>query len=209
MQTHAYRVIFLSIISMLFTAISNADLGIISQFASQNGNSWIGSLSIAMIFLGSGIGSCYNGYINKWQYKYIIFAGALGWLGYLSFSVAFLFIGFSNYIIAVILVGSLICGFIVSVYYNGINNYVNECGKRDNRTSFYFGINICIIQSSNVIGNGISAVLIEPLGQKIYSFVMLGVVMIVVLLFLGLKEFRKDYGGSSLIERERSEVIGE
>jgi MFS family permease len=145
---------------MLYAAISNANLGIISQFASQNGNEWIGPLSIALVFLGSGIGALYNAYINKWPYRYIILAGSMGWNIFLSFSVMFLFIGFSNLVIAVILVGSLGCGFLMSAYYNGLNNYVNECGKRDNKTNSYFGINICINQCSNIIGNALSAILI-------------------------------------------------
>jgi len=80
---------------MLFTAISNANLGIISQFASQNGNKWVGPLSVAFIFLGSGTGALYHGYIHKWSYKRIIFTGAIGWDFFVSFSVVFLFIGFS------------------------------------------------------------------------------------------------------------------
>jgi len=113
-----------------------------------------------MIFLGSGLGTFYNKYINRWPYKYVIFGGAMGWNIYLSFSVMFLFIGFSNTLIAVILLGSLICGFIMSVLYNGINNYVNECGKIDNKVGAYFGISTCIVQCSNIVGNAVSAVLI-------------------------------------------------
>lgn len=125
MGTYLKRVVFISIISMLFEAISNSDIGIISQLASQHGNKWVGPVSISLIFLGSGLGAIYNRYINRWPYKYVIFSGAMGWNIYISFSVMFLFIGFSNTLIAVILLGSLLCGFIVSVFYIGINNYVN------------------------------------------------------------------------------------
>lgn len=124
-QKYLRRVILLSILAMLYTAISNANLGIISQFASQNGNHWVGPLSIALLFLGSGTGALYNGYIGRWRYKTILFCGAMGWNVFLAFSVIFLFVGFSNYVIVIILVGSLLCGVLLSSYYNGLNNYVN------------------------------------------------------------------------------------
>ena len=160
MKSYLKRVILLSLVSMTYAAISNANLGIISQFASQNGNQWIGPLSIALVFLGSGVGALYNSYIGKWSYRFIIFIGAMGWNIFLSFSVMFLFIGFSDFVIVIIIIGSLACGLLMSAYYNGLNNYVNECGKRDNKTNFYFGINICINQTSNIIGNALSALLI-------------------------------------------------
>lgn len=192
MNSYLRRVVLLSLVSMLYAAISNANLGIISQFASQNGNEWIGPLSIALIFLGSGTGALYNKYLDKWPYRLIIFGGSMGWNIFLTFSVMFLFIGFSDLVIGVIIIGSLGCGFLMSGYYNGLNNFVNECGKRDNKTSSYFGINICINQCSNIVGNALSALLIKPLGQKAYSFVMLGLSIAVSLLFLLAKEFPKD-----------------
>ena len=44
-------------------------------------------------------------------------------------------------------------------------NYFNECGERDGRTKQYFGIALCMNQSSNIVGGGLSALLIEPLKQ--------------------------------------------
>lgn len=38
MNSYLRRVVLVSLLSMLYAAISNANLGIISQFASQNGN---------------------------------------------------------------------------------------------------------------------------------------------------------------------------
>jgi MFS family permease len=160
MATYFKRVLFISLATMLFEAISNSDLGIITQLASQNGNEWVGPVSISMIFLGSGLGSLYNKYIGRYPYKYVMFGGTMGWNIYLSFSVMFLFIGFSNALNAVILIGSFVCGLIMSFFYIGVNNYVNECGKIDNKIGAYFGINICIVQISNIAGNGLSAVLI-------------------------------------------------
>jgi hypothetical protein len=125
MKFHFKRLIGLSILCLFFTAVSNANLGIISQFASQNHNDWIGSVSIALLFLGSGVGSLYSKYINKYRYNRVIFAGAVGWDIFIAFSVIFLYIGFSDYVIGIIIVGSLFCGMIVSVYYNGTFNYIN------------------------------------------------------------------------------------
>lgn len=49
----------------------------------------------------------------------------MGWNIFLSFSVVFLFVGFSDLVTVIIPVGSLFCGFLLSTYYNGTNNYVN------------------------------------------------------------------------------------
>jgi hypothetical protein len=192
MKTYFRRVVVLSVLAMLYTAISNANLGIISQFASQNGNKWVGPTSIGLVFLGSGTGALYNEYIGKWRYRFILFFGAMGWNIFLAFSVIFLFIGFSELVIVIILTGSLFCGFLLSIYYNGLNNYVNECGKHDDKVNSYFGLNICIVQCANIVGNALSEVLIKPLGQREYSFVMLGANIALSLFYLFAKEFPKD-----------------
>ena len=54
-----------------------------------------------------------------------MFAGAVGWNFFCAFSVMFLFIGFEDYIIAIIIIGSLGFGFVVSLYYNGTFNFFN------------------------------------------------------------------------------------
>ena len=192
MAKYLKRVIFFSILGMLFAAISNANLGIISQFASQNGNPWVGPLSVAILFLGLGLGALKNSYIGKINYRTILFFGACGWNIYLTFSVMFLFIGFSQALIAVILLGSFFCGLMASVYYNGFNNFINECAKLDNKSGTYFAINICIVQCSNLVGNALSAILIDPLGQKTYSFVMLGCNIFLSFFFLLAEEFPKE-----------------
>lgn len=73
------------------------------------------------------------------------------------------------------MVGSLVSGLIMSLYYNGIFNYVNECGKLDGCVEKYFGLNLCFNQSSNIVGNTLSWFLIEPLGQRVYSLVMMAI----------------------------------
>jgi len=190
MKPHFKALIAISILCLLFTAITNANIGIISQFASQNNNEWIGSVSIALLFLGSGVGALYSKYINKYRYNRVIFAGAVGWDIFIAFSVIFLYIGFADYVIAIIIIGSLVCGLIVSAYYNGTFNYINESGKRDGCVETYFGINLCFNQTSNVVGNTLSRFLIEPLGQKVYSLVMMGIGIAVSFCFLLLKEFK-------------------
>ena len=114
-----------SMACLIFTAVNNANLGIINQLAQQNDNHWIGPLSIGLIFLGSGLAAIYNKYIGKYPYNRIIFVGGLGWDVYCGFSVLFLFIGFENYVNFIIVIGSLICGITVSLFYNGIFNYIN------------------------------------------------------------------------------------
>lgn len=119
------RVILISIAIMLFASFTNASLEIFNEFTSQNGNKWIGPLSISLIFLCYGLASLYNKYINKWRYRTLIVSGAMGWIIYLTFTVMFLFIGFSDWIIVFMIIGSIFCGLLVSVYYNAVNNYVN------------------------------------------------------------------------------------
>ena len=174
MKKHFRRLVAISIVGMCFNAILNANVGILSQFSAQNDNEWIGPLSIALNFLGSGLGALYNGYIGKYPYSRIIFVGGMGWNVFGSFSVIFLFFGFKDYINGMIVAGSFICGLVASMFYSGIFNYVNECGRRDRQSNRYFGINMCLFQTANLLGNALSAVMIEPLGQKVYSCVMLG-----------------------------------
>ena len=160
MTKYLKRVVIVSLPCLLFTSVSNANLGIISQLAEQNDNHWIGPLSIGLIFLGSGLGAIYNKYIQKHSFAKIIFMGSLGWSIYCTFSVIFLFVGFSTLVKVIIILGSFVCGLIVSLYYNGIFNYYNECGERDKKTKLYFGIACCINQSANILGGGFSALLI-------------------------------------------------
>ena len=106
-----------------------------------------------------------------------------------AFSVMFLFIGFQDFINVIIIIGSLLCGLVVSLFYNGVFNYINECGKRDKRTKMYFGLCICINQSATLIGNGLSAVLIQPFGQKLYSVFMLGLGVLSSMSMIFVKDF--------------------
>jgi len=127
--------------------------------------------------------------MHKYAFNKIIFTGALGWDLYCTFSVIFLFVGFETYVNAIIIIGSLVCGLTVSVFYNGIFNYFNECGKRDRRTKQYFGLSLCIQQSANLLGGGMSSLFIEPLGQKNYSLLMLGLSIVSSGTFIFVKGF--------------------
>lgn len=88
------------------------------------------------------------------------------------------------------LIGSFISGIIVSMFYNAQFNYVNTCADIDNEKYLYFGLSMCIVQSANIVGNTISALLIEKLGQENYAVVMLVVVFAVSLGFLKAKEYK-------------------
>lgn len=94
MGKYLKRVILVALACLIFTAVNNANLGIVSQLASQNDNLWIGPLSIGLIFLGSGLGALYHGYMQRYSYNKIIFTGGLGWDIFCTFSVIFLFVGF-------------------------------------------------------------------------------------------------------------------
>lgn len=48
---------------------------------------------------------------------------------------------------------------------------------------------MCIQQSANLLGGGISSLFIEPLGQRNYSLMMLGLGIASSLAFIFLKEF--------------------
>ena len=147
MKNHIRRLVGLSLVCLFFIGIINANMAISSQVASQHDNEWIGSLSISLTFLGVGLGSLYNQYIGRYSYSLVIFLGAQGWNVFCSFSVIFLFFGFQDYVLVVIIVGSFVAGLLASVYYNGMFNYLNECGRRDEQSQRYFGINMCFNQS--------------------------------------------------------------
>ena len=93
-KKHLQRLLAISFVGLWFNGILNANVGILRQFAAQNNNDWIGPLSIALNFLGSGLGALYHSYIGKYPYNNIIFLGSLGWNIFCGFSVLFLFIGF-------------------------------------------------------------------------------------------------------------------
>jgi len=80
----------------------------------------------------------------------------------------------------------------MSTYYNSLNNYVNILGQVDNSSTLYFGISVSIIQCSNIVGNGVSALLIEPLGQKTYSIVMLSLIIFIAALFIFVKNTEQN-----------------
>ena len=144
---------------------------------------------MACLFCGAGFGALYHDYISAWSYRKSAFLGALGYNVFLSFSVIFLFVGFSSAVIVVIIVGSLVCGLMISIYYNALNNYINECGQKDSQLQQYFGLNTCMTQASSILGNGLSALLILPLGQEVYSFVMLAIAIIISITFLTIRPF--------------------
>lgn len=176
---------------MFYQAIANTILGIISQFTHQNNNDWAGPYTTALLFIGSGIGCIYNQYIGKYQYKYCFFFGAFGYITFCCLGLIFLKIGFSTGTLILIFVLSFLAGLLCSIFYNTQFNYINTLAKVDKREVKYFGINMGIVQSCNIIGNLLSAVLITPLGQFYYVLVMDAAILGVSFLFLFFKEPEK------------------
>ena len=165
-------VIVVSVIIMVYQGIANSDVGVLSQLTHQKGNDWAGPLSTALLFIGSGVGSLYNKYIGKYSFKTLFFIGSFGYTLFISTGLIFVKIGFTNLVQVLIFIGSFISGLIVSIFYNTQFNYINLLSKIDNQSVKYFGINMGIVQSSNLFGNFLSWLLIKPLGQFFYLLVM-------------------------------------
>jgi hypothetical protein len=161
-----------------------------SQFSHQNGNDWAGPVSTGLLFLGSGLGALYTKYIDKWKYRWIFMLGSFGNTAFVSLIFLFLEVGFTEAITIVFVVGSLLAGLVTSIFYVGMFNYINTCSKIDNEWTKYFAINLCFVQSANLLGNTISAILIEPLGQTTYSLTMSCVIFACSLLFLTVKNYK-------------------
>lgn len=94
-EKYLRTVVFSSVVIMLYQGISNSDLGVISQLTEQNGNKWAGPLSTSLLFLGSGLGSLYNKYIGKYQYRYCFYVGSFGYILFVSTGCLFIKLGFS------------------------------------------------------------------------------------------------------------------
>ena len=180
-QTGSYltTVVLVSIVIMVFQGIANSDLGVISQLTHQKGNDWAGPLSTALLFLGSGLGSLYNKYVGTRPYKLCLFVGALGYTLFISMGLIFIRIGFTETVQVLIFVGSFVSGLIVSVFYNSQFNYINALSKVDKQEVKYFGINMGMVQSSNLFGNSLSWLLIKPLGQFYFVLTMDIIVFVV------------------------------
>lgn len=127
------KVIGFSVVVMLFMGLVNTELGIISQMTHQNGNNWAGALLTGLFFLGSGLGSIYNSYIGKYQYRFCIFTGSLGSTVYIVLGLIFIKVGFSVQTLVINETCSFIFGLLVSVFYNSIYNFVNLLGKLDKK----------------------------------------------------------------------------
>lgn len=177
-------------------------MGIVSQFTHQNGNSWAGPLSTSLLFAGSAIGSLYNKYIATVSYKLILFLGSFGYTIFIGLAVIFLKVGFSTNVQIILLVGSFIAGLIVSAFYNGQFNYINTCSEIDNQKTKYFGLNMAISQSSNILGNAISTILIKPLGQFTYAVTMDIAVFAISLFFLFAKNYKYKKDSTSILSTD-------
>jgi hypothetical protein len=150
---------------MVYQGIANSDLGIISELTHQTNNNWAGPLCTSLFFGGSGLCSLYVSYIGKYQYRYLLFIGSMGYTLMVAICIIFLKHGFNFIIEITIFAISIIAGCLCSIFYNALFNYINLLSKIDNDSIKYFSINMSFAQSSNIFGNLLSSLLIKPLGQ--------------------------------------------
>ena len=186
-MSHLKHILYLSFVFLFFQAIDNTEVGILSQFTYQNGSSWVGPYANALLFLGSGVVAPINFYIGKYKYKYVLFFSSLAFLAYIGMEILFLKVGISTFIEITILIVSFLAGIVLSALYNGQFNYLNRCSQLDKEPYKYFGINLAIAQSANILGNVVSALLITPLGQLTYAIVMFFVMLAICCCFLFVK----------------------
>ena len=183
-REHQGRVILVSINIMLYQAIANTDLAVVSELSLQKGSQWAGPLLTCLLFLGSGLGSLYNDYIGRYPFRYCIFFGSFGYTLFIGMGLVFLELGFTNNTYPLIFIGGFVGGLIASVFYNSTYNYVNVLAQADDQYVKYFGINIGIVQFCNLLGNLISALLIKQLGQRKFLGGLDLVILLISLLFL-------------------------
>jgi hypothetical protein len=103
-------------------------------------------------------------------------------------SLIFMKLGFSTAVEILIFILSFIGGSICSVFYNSQFNYINYLSQIDKREVKYFGINMGLVQSSNIFGNLLSSILIQPIGQFLYVVVMDIAIFVTSLFFLRFKD---------------------
>lgn len=151
-----------------------------------------------ILFFFSGIGSLYNRYIGKFRYRYIFYLGSFGYVIYAASATVFVSISKERpvYIFVGACLINIIGGLIVSMLYNAQWNYVSKCSTTDN-ASMYFGINMGLVQASNLFGNLLSSYIVGPLGQKNYCIIMTVLITGVSLLFLLVREVDQRYSSSN------------
>lgn len=132
-EKYLRTVIYVSVVILIYQGIANSDLGIISQLTHQNGNSWAGPLSTSLLFAGSGIGSLYNKYIGKFQFRYCFFVGSIGYTIFISMGLIFIKLGFSTTVEVLMFLGSFLAGFGCSIFYNTLFNFINILSRIDKR----------------------------------------------------------------------------
>jgi hypothetical protein len=177
-------VILVSIIIMIYQGIANSDLGIISELTHQSNNNWAGPLCTSLLFAGSGLASFYVSYIGRYQYRYLFFIGSLSFTLLVSISIIFLKRGFTLLIETIIFIISFIAGCLCSIFYNAQFHYINLLSQIDNNSIKYFGINMSFAQSSNIFGNLLSSLIIQPLGQFNTYLTLLILIFITSLFYL-------------------------
>ena len=199
------HVLYVSTFLMLYQAIANTDLSIISELTHQHGNNWAGPLSTALLFIGSGVGSLYNRYIGRVPYRHTFFIGSFGYTIFIGMGLVFMKIEFTAGALVLIEVGSFVGGLFSSLFYNSQYNYVHTLSVIDRQEVKYFGVSLMLIQGANLIGSLLSSLLIKPLGQFNYVLVMDVGIFVISLFFLAVRDPRPVDLPTSIISEEPEE----
>ena len=187
-----WKVIYLSLIFFVYQSVANSVMGIMSQITEQNGIRWAGPVTTMLLYFFSGVGSLYNKYVGKYRYNYTFYVGSFGYVIYVASTIVFTIVSKekSTLIFVATCLVNIVGGLIVSALYNSQWNYISECSTKDN-ASMYFGINMGVIQASNIFGNLLSSEIVERLGQTYYCIVMTVLIISVSMLFLLVKEVKQ------------------
>lgn len=132
-EKYLKSVILLSLVCLVYQGISNSDIGIISELTHQYGNNWAGPVSNSLLLVGCGLTSLYHKYIGKFQFRFCLFVGSLGFTLYICSGLIFMKFGFTIAIEITILFMSLVAGMFSSVFYNSQFNLINTYAKIDDR----------------------------------------------------------------------------
>jgi hypothetical protein len=159
--SHLWKVLSISLVFFAYQSIANSVMGIMAQITDQNNIKWAGPVTTMLMYSFSGLGSIYNKYVDKVKYKYTFYIGSFGYVIYVASTIVFTSISKDKSLS--IFIGTclinIIGGLIASVLYNSQWNYLSRCSSIDN-ASMYFGINMGIIQASNLFGNLFSSYII-------------------------------------------------
>ena len=130
-KPHFKHMLYISIVFMLYQAVGNTAVGILSEFTHQNGNDWVGPFAGSIVFIGCGIAAVKTSYINRYSIKTILFVCSFAYAFYIAMIILFLKTGFGVGVEIVILIVSFLAGVLSAGLYNAYFNYINICSELD------------------------------------------------------------------------------